>query len=72
MKNFTRILALPLMSAAILSAELGMAGTASAKTTVTSTNGSHAIVSTPDTTAHNPTVTAWSHRHRHHHHHWNR
>jgi len=62
--TITRIIALPLLSAGIFAAGLGLAGGAGATTTTTSTNGSHSMVSAPDTTAHNPTVNTWRNRHR--------
>ena len=52
MKNITRALVLPLLSAGVIGgAALGLAGPAAAATTTTHTNGSHSIVTTPDTRA---------------------
>ena len=52
MKNITRALVLPLLSAGVIGgAALGLAGPATAATTTTHTNGSHSIVTTPDTRA---------------------
>ncbi|MGE0221530.1 hypothetical protein [Mycolicibacterium sp.] len=48
MNRFTRILALPLLSAGILGAALGLAGTASAGIVV---NDDGSMVATPDTYA---------------------
>jgi len=68
MNNIARRLALPLLSAGFIGgAALGLAGTASAEVSTTTTNGHHAIVATPDTKA-KPPVQADSHYgHRHHH-----
>ena len=49
MNRFTRILALPLLSAGIIGAALGLASTASAGMTV---NDDGSMIATPDTFAH--------------------
>ncbi len=51
MNTTTRALVLPLISAGLLGGALGFAGTAAADVTTHHTNGSHAIVATPDTKA---------------------
>ena len=77
MKNITRALALPLLSAGIIGgAALGLAGPAAAATTTTSTNGSHSIVATPDhgpatDRAHNgQQLHPWTERHHSHNNFW--
>lgn len=72
MNTITRRLALPLLSAgAVAGAALGLAGTASAEVTTNTTNGSHAIMVRPDTTARPATMIApYSHRRHHHNNPW--
>ncbi|GJF08245.1 hypothetical protein NGTWS0302_11580 [Mycolicibacterium cyprinidarum] len=65
MNTVTRILVLPLISAGILGGALSFAGTAAAEVTHRhNTNGSHAIVATPDTKANagNNGMTNWHQR----------
>jgi hypothetical protein len=66
-RRFARCIALPAVTAGIIGgAALGLAGTATAQTTTTETNGSTAIVSTPDHYANPaPSAPGW---HNHHHH----
>ncbi|CAN3127092.1 hypothetical protein ACNUDN_04250 [Mycobacterium sp. smrl_JER01] len=72
MNKITRIIALPLVSAGILGGALGLglAGAAGAAVSSTTTNGSHAIVATPDKQSHNPVMHTWHQRHRHHNNFW--
>jgi hypothetical protein len=65
-RSFARFIAIPAVSAGILGgAALGLAGMASAATTVTETSTGSAIVATPDTHA-RPAPSAlpgWRHHH---------
>ena len=76
MKNITRALVLPLLSAGVIGgAALGLAGPAAAATTTTHTNGSHSIVTTPDTRATDKAhggqqLHPWTERHHSHNKFW--
>ena len=76
MKNITRALVLPLLSAGVIGgAALGLAGPAAAATTTTHTSGSHSIVTTPDTRANDKAhngqqMHPWTERHHSHNNFW--
>jgi hypothetical protein len=67
--TIARFIAVPAIAAGILGGALGLAAAANAQTTTTQTNGSTAIVSTPDHYA-NPapnTTPGWHHHRAAHH-----
>lgn len=66
-KNLTRIISFPLVSAGILAGTLGLTGTAGAAVSTAGTNGSHSIAAPPDKHGNNPTLNSWKQRHRHEH-----
>lgn len=69
MNAITRLLALPLLSAGIIGgAALGLAGTAGAEVSTTTTSGHTAIVATPDTKAQPPQWPSSHYRHGNYHH----
>ncbi|MGE0219643.1 hypothetical protein [Mycolicibacterium sp.] len=73
MKNITRLIALPVLSAGIIGgATLGLAGPAAAEVTTTTTNGSHSIVATPDKSHYGQQMHPYKKRHRHHFNQWHR